>query len=62
VICMISSTWMLWIWYFSAASSCKLLENVICFSLITSFIELCFLPHVIFVTMYFASLHFVFSY
>jgi hypothetical protein len=61
VICTISSTWMLWIWHFSAASSCKLLENLIwhfsaalsckllenliCFSLITSSIEMCFLPH-----------------
>jgi hypothetical protein len=42
VICTISSTWMLWIWHFSAASSCKLLENLICFSLITSSIEMCF--------------------
>jgi hypothetical protein len=42
VICMISSTWMLWIWHFSTASSCKLLENLICFSLITSSIERCF--------------------
>jgi hypothetical protein len=41
VICTISSTWMLWIWHFSAASSCKLLENLICFSLITSSMELC---------------------
>ena len=31
---MISSSWMLWICHFSAASSCKLLENLICFSLI----------------------------
>jgi hypothetical protein len=38
---------------FSAASSCKLLENLICFSLITSSIELCFLPHIVFITMYF---------
>jgi hypothetical protein len=45
-----------------AASSFKLLENLICFSLITSSIELCFLPHIIFITMYFASLYFVFSY
>jgi hypothetical protein len=44
------------------ASSCKLLENLICFSLITSSIEMCFLPHITFITMYFASLHFVFSY
>jgi hypothetical protein len=62
VICMISSTWMLWIWHFSVASSCKFLENLIYFSLITSSIEMCFLPHTIFITMYFASLHFVFSY
>jgi hypothetical protein len=60
VICTISSTWMLWIWHFSAASSCKLLENLICFSLITSSIETCFLPHIIFITMYSACLHFVF--
>jgi hypothetical protein len=62
VICTISSTWTLWIWHFSVASSCKLLENLIYFSLITSSIELCFLPQIIFITMYFASLHFVFSY
>jgi hypothetical protein len=42
------------------ASSCKLLENLICFSLITSSIEMCFLPHIIFITMYFAYLHFFF--
>jgi hypothetical protein len=42
VICTISSTYMLWIWHFSATSSCKLLENLICFSLITSSIEMCF--------------------
>jgi hypothetical protein len=62
VICTISSTWMLWIWHFPTASSCKLFENLICFSLISSSIKLCFLPHIIFITMYFASLHFVFSY
>jgi hypothetical protein len=62
VICTISSAWMLWIWHFSAVSSCKLLENLICFSLITSSIKMCFLPHIIFITMYFTSLHFVFSY
>jgi hypothetical protein len=62
VICTISSTWMLWICHFFATSSCKLLENLICFSLITSSIEMCFFPHIIFITMYFASLHFVFSY
>jgi hypothetical protein len=56
VICMICSTWMLWIRYFSAASSCKFLEKLIFFPLITSSIEMCFLPHIIF-TMYFASLH-----
>jgi hypothetical protein len=44
------------------ASSCKLLKNLICLSLITSSIEMCLLPHIIFISMYFASLHFVFSY
>jgi hypothetical protein len=34
VICTISSCWMLWIGHISAASSCKLLENLVCFSLI----------------------------
>jgi hypothetical protein len=61
VIFTIYSTWILWVWHFSAASSCKLLENLIWFSLITSSIQMCFLPHIIF-TMYFASSHFVFSY
>jgi hypothetical protein len=59
---MISSTWMLWIWHFSSASSYKLLEKLICFSLITSSTIMCFLPHIIYITMYFASLQFVFSY
>jgi hypothetical protein len=45
-----------------AASFCKLFENLIYFSLISSSIEMCFFPHIIFITMYFASLHFVFSY
>jgi hypothetical protein len=61
VICTISSTLMLWIWHF-AASSYKFLENLICYSLITSSIEILFLSHIIFITTYFASLHFVFSY
>jgi hypothetical protein len=60
VICTISSTWMLCIWHFSTTLSCKLLENLIFFSLITSSIEMCFLPHIIFITKYFASLHFGF--
>jgi hypothetical protein len=33
---------MLWFWNFSATSSCKLLENLIFFSLITSSIECAF--------------------
>jgi hypothetical protein len=45
VISTISSTWMLWIWYFSAASSCKLLQNLICFSLIILYQNVLFASH-----------------
>jgi hypothetical protein len=36
---------MLWIWLFSAASSCKLLENLICFSLIILYPNMLFASH-----------------
>jgi hypothetical protein len=45
VICTISSTWMLWIRHFSAASSCKLLEYLICFSLIILYRNVLFASH-----------------
>jgi hypothetical protein len=45
VICTISSSWMLWIWHFSAASSCRLLENLICFSLIILYRNVVFASH-----------------
>jgi hypothetical protein len=60
VICMIYSTWMLWIRHFFATSSCKLLESLIFFSLIILYRNVIFASHHFF-TMYFASLHFVFS-
>jgi hypothetical protein len=45
VISTISSTWMLWIWKFSASSSCKLLESLICFSLIILYRNVLFASH-----------------
>jgi hypothetical protein len=45
VICTISSTWMLWIWYFSATSSCKLLKILIFFSLIILYRNVLFASH-----------------
>jgi hypothetical protein len=36
---------MLWIWLFSAASSCKLLENLISFSLIILYPNMLFASH-----------------
>jgi hypothetical protein len=45
MICTISSTWMLWIWHFSAASSCKLLKKLICFSLIILYRNVLFATH-----------------
>jgi hypothetical protein len=41
----ISSTWMLWIWHLSAASSCNLLENLICFSLVSLYQNVLFASH-----------------
>jgi hypothetical protein len=58
VICTISSTWMLWIWHFSAALSYMLLENLICFSLIILYRNVLFASHHLYHV--FASLHFIF--
>jgi hypothetical protein len=58
MICMISSTWMLWIWHFSTASSCKLLENLICFSLIILYRNVLFTSHHLYHVLCLLTLYF----